>query len=410
MKSNTIKIKMLLFQRPALFGAAAILAQTGLAQTWQTVDDFQYAAGKAAVAVGLAKDPSGTIYAAGWAKDTNGTMHALTMKSADAGATWSNPVDDFLYPGSLPTVDVAIVSDSAGNLYSAGYAFVNGISARWLVRRSQDHGVTWSTMDDFTLGGTVAQCHALTTDVSGNIYAVGYGTMAQSSTTFYWTVRKGTANQDGSMSWSTVDTFSPSGSGNAMGVFCHPTAGIFVAGNAKSSGTTPYNIWVVRRSRDSGATWATVDAYQLDSTQGSTAKSIAADAAGNLYVVGPATKSGYNHSIIRKSTNGGSVWKTADDFHPTATEDEFPEQISADPRGNLYVIGCSRISYVQHWLVRKNPGAVGAWQTVDDFNYAPNKNADAYGIATDNAGNVFVAGYGLDATNVQHWLVRRLAP
>ena len=47
---------------------------------------------------------------------------------------------------------------------------------------------------------------------------------------------------------------------------------------------------------------------------------------------------------------------------------------------------------------------------MDDFQYVTNQISEAFGIVADGTGNVFVAGYGLDAANVQHWLVRKLAP
>src|SRR5947209_19766618 len=85
--------------RLALAGAVVFLTHSSFAQTWQTVDDFQYVVGKASFARGLAKDPSGNLYAAGDGLDGSTNYHALAMKSSDGGATW-NAIDDFFDRGT----------------------------------------------------------------------------------------------------------------------------------------------------------------------------------------------------------------------------------------------------------------------------------------------------------------------
>jgi len=210
----------------------------------------------------------------------------------------------------------------------AGYDW-NGLGdgkVHWFVRRSIDGGLTWSKVDDFT-GGYRALAHALTTDSAGNVFVVGESGA--------WVVRKGTANPDQSMTWSSVDTVS----GAAEGVFVHPTAGIFVAGNSSGG-------WTVRRSLDGGATWTTVDSYA-----GSVANGVGADAAGNLYVVGSGQqgikKIVYTHWIVRKSSNGGSTWATVDDFQGPSNGQAFAYGFGSDSHGNLFLIG-ERFDAIAH--------------------------------------------------------------
>ena len=104
-----------------LAAALAIFTHTAFAQTWQTVNDFQYLAGQSAANTALARMTNGTLLAAGYGYDTARFSHALVMSSADGGVTWSAPVDDFT--GSTSGDDPwysAVGSDSAGNLYAAG--------------------------------------------------------------------------------------------------------------------------------------------------------------------------------------------------------------------------------------------------------------------------------------------------
>src|SRR5258708_36494800 len=57
------------------------------AQTWQTVDDYQYVAGQAACNQGLTVARSGVVYACGYASDGASVTpwHGLVMASADGG-------------------------------------------------------------------------------------------------------------------------------------------------------------------------------------------------------------------------------------------------------------------------------------------------------------------------------------
>src|ERR1043166_3232260 len=159
--------------RLGLAGAAALITHVTLAQTWQTVDDFQYTAGKNAYATGLAKDPAGNIYAAGYAQDGGGAWHAVAMKSGPGGAAWGT-IDDYSF---VNPAYAAIAADESGNLYAAGQngLFADG-SYHWFVRRSTDAGLSWSTVDDFAFGKD-ANARALTTDSAGNVYVVGQTTI-----------------------------------------------------------------------------------------------------------------------------------------------------------------------------------------------------------------------------------------
>src|SRR6266571_4138356 len=111
--------------KSALLSAAlALVTQATSAQTWSTVDDFQYSLGINSWATGLAKDPTGTIiYAAGDGQDASGLYHALAFKSIDAGTTWSL-MDDYVDPSSSPSspgrygvgYDAGIAADPFGNI------------------------------------------------------------------------------------------------------------------------------------------------------------------------------------------------------------------------------------------------------------------------------------------------------
>jgi hypothetical protein len=395
-----------------IWAAHVLLRPNALAQTWQMADDFQYASGKAAGNYGLCVAPSGTLFAAGYGLDASGISHALVMASSDTGQTWSDPLDDFTYPGiSATRYDGGIVADAAGNLYATGRAYLNHTAAsRWFVRRSSDNGLTWTTVDDFSLGGARNEPHAIAADAAGNIYIAGLASTSTASYGIYeWVVRKGINGT----AWSTVDDFGPNTSSEAFGVLAHPTAGVFVAGSSIiTSGKSTFSAWTVRSSLDGGATWQTVDTFQLANT--SLARSVGIDPQGNLYVVGSAFMKykswSYNHWIVRRSANGGAgTWNTADDFQLNSTADSVACGFASDSLGNLFVAGPGSVTHggPMHWLVRKHPGGLGTWSTVDNFQYVQGNDTEGQSIASNAASNVFVGGFGNDASGVSHWLIRR---
>jgi hypothetical protein len=388
----------------------ALLIQAAGAQTWQTVDDFQYVLGASAEDHGLAVAPNGTLFASGLAGDAAGIWHGVVMASSDAGVTWSGPVDDYVYgPGNQVWYDGGLVADSAGNIYVAGQAYGNDPTNHWIVRRSTDGGSSWALVDDFGPGSSAAQPYGVTADAAGNVYVIGMANHA-SLNDFVWTVRRGL----GGTSFTTVDTFGGNAGSQAQAIYADPTAGIFAVGSANVPGTKGYKYttaWIVRRSTDRGATWSTVDSFQLSQNVTSCAFGVGADPHGNLYVVGQGLitsgKNHYGHWIVRKSTNGGTSWSTVDNYQLGTSANSAAVGFVADSSGNLFVAGWGEVTSGgnRHWIVRKNPGGTGAWATDDDFQYVSGPNTQPFAITANASGNVFVGGAG--SSSSEHWLVRK---
>jgi hypothetical protein len=391
-----------------LMGALSILGSVASAQTWQTVDAFQYIAGHSAWNSGLVVAPSGTVFASGYA-NTSTNMHFLVFGSQDGGTNWFGPLDDFVDPAAAALGGGNMTSDPAGTLYTA--VETGSAPAHWQVRQGTSGGTHWTTVDDYAFTGSmqrsVTEPNGVSSDAMGNVYVAG--------TVLYtngggqaWTVRKGVGGTD----FSTVDSYSPQGYGAAQAVFAHPTAGVFAVGQADIIQTVVNNkkqhqyistAWIVRRSTDAGTNWANVDTFQLSPGSYAIANGIGTDANGNLYVVGRAiAPNGYNNWVVRKSADGGSSWSTVDTFQPSSTNQAGARGFAADAYGNLFVAGFSLTTYgtVQDWIVRESAGTDTAWTTVEDFPAAAVFGPHA--IAADAFGNVFVGGQANG-----YWLVRK---
>jgi hypothetical protein len=345
-----------------------IRASTDGGFSWSVLDQFVFPGFYRTIYSAIVSDSVGNLYVAGSAfddgslpDDVGGPVHWFVRQSTDGGATWTT-VDDFA-PG----------------------------------------GGFWA-YDDFDV-------HTLAVDASGNVFA---GFFAVSDSSAYhrgnWTIRKGA----GGTAFTTVDTSPFTSAYGPKGIYAHPTTGIFAVGDGailvtnKNKTTSTSGGWLVRRSLDGGATWQNIDAYQLSSGYFAQANAVGTDASGNLYVVGSgrAFNNGLNtwHWIVRKSTNSGTTWTTVDNFQLEANNHSSASCFATDAFGNLFVAGSGNQGPWDgtgsniHWTVRKSAGGTGAWTTVD---YLQSGGTAANAI-TAAFGKVFVGGNGGGG-----WLVRR---
>jgi hypothetical protein len=293
-------------------------------------------------------------------------LHAALLLTAAsptlAESTWQS-VADFQ---SVPSTAVdALTKDAAGNLYAAVTTTDADGRTHALIRKSSDRGAAWTAVEDFVsaVGGST-KFLSLGADAAGHLYAAGYVTDENGQTR-----------------------------------------------------------WIVRQSGERGNSWSTADDFAWPGGQTTAAQGLAADASGNLYVVGygdepPSDgKPGpQRHWLVRQSRDGGRTWATIDDFSYT-----FSAKAAAivSTGGDLFVAGSGwngKLESGERWLVRKGKtdGAGGfRWQTVDEFQLQENKHgfaSQAQGLALDSRGHLYAVGRsyaGAESAMSAHWVVRR---
>jgi hypothetical protein len=403
-------------RRFALFAAAALFTHTAFAAkpgppppplptSGTVILDYQYSGpSSSAENFGVGVDSSGTIYSSGRAYSSAlvDPAHGILLASNDGGNSWSL-VDDSAMPGFAVQYSTKIISDAAGNLYVAGlYHDLSLGGEHWIVRRSSDAGATWTTVDDFDAGTDDSGQFpptGIAVDAAGDVYVVGYSNPHVASTTHAWTVRKGV----GGTSFSTVDLLATRGRPRA--IFVHPTAGLLVAGDtAIVYRNQVSSAWMVRRSTNGGSTWSTIDVYQLSSGYNAAANDVAADALGNIYVVGSGNKASggavTTHWILRMSTNGGTSFGTVDDFGTSAKAQQF----ARTPNGDLFTAGSTLVYGGDNQvIVRKSAGGTGAWTTIDTFTRAGYWNTEARSMVANASGSLFL-GIGSESGL---WVVKK---
>jgi hypothetical protein len=232
----------------------------------------------------------------------------------------------------------------------------------------------------------------------------------------HWLIRKGVPAVDGSVTWTTTDlpyatpkehmrpNVSPSAVACAGG-------DVYVVGGAGLDG----NYWRVLKSNNGGSSWAVADDFRLYSGDSpSHARSIAVDAAGNLYVAGSGTTVVQNsiksYWMVRRGLPGGTNWTTIDQFQYGSGGNARAWSVTATPSGGVHVTGWAAGN---RWITRERAAGATAFTTSDDFVHEIHGNGRSTAITADPFGNVFASGYATDPVTgfIEHWLTRRkLAP
>ncbi len=387
---------------------------------WNTSDTYQLPAGGSSnVAIGvITSNPQGDLFAAGRATDSAGTIHVIVREQVAGAGTWTT-----IFDTTAVKEVTGITFDTQGRLFLSAYSTTASSSTGVIFMR--DPSGNFTPIDQSL--NTVYT--GITADSSGNVlasartYVITQNKNGSSSTAQFWTVRKWSplTNQ-----FTTVDSFKPS-SGNPE---VHSIAAfgntIYAVGQATLVAGSPAN-WVVRRSTDDGASWATVDSFVYDSSAGasligSLAFAITADNAGHISVVGqgissvitgykgktPQYAKGADHWLVRQSASGNpGTWTTIDDYTPTAgvawdVSSLNLNAIAVDSAGHAYVAGNYNAGSgaATHYAIRTN--ATGSWTNLED------STTFATGaLLIDPTNTLYAGGASKDpATSTYTWLVR----
>jgi hypothetical protein len=336
----------------------------------------------------------------------------LASTNGAMAQAWQNVLVYQLAAGK-GAVGYGLAADTLGNVFSGGYgqgASVNGTSyLQGLVLKTDTTEANWFLSDDTNPNPGTYQSwiNSLGFDSNGNLYSVGQ-LWPPGYLPPYWEVRK---SADRGVTWTTVDLFQYPVSSvdvDPTGFIADNAGNIYVVGWASSAGN---GHWLVRKSTDGGQTWANVD----DMTGGTIPSQGCFVPGVGLFVVGSGSPSvpGVSGWTVRRSLNGGATWTTVDaPFGSSAGA----WSVASDSAGNIYVAGSvsvtttttkpkSTVTY-SVWVTRESTDGGNTWATVDTYILASNQSAVAHGVGVNATGNVVVVGQASDSNGVQHWIVR----
>jgi len=384
---------------------------------------------------GLALDSSGSVYVTGFSRRGDFTFDYLTVKYSPSGETvWTRT-----YSGPSNDLDAAeaLVLDDNGNLYVTGHSTGLGSSFDYSTIKYSPAGDTFWVRRYDGPGSSFDYATFILVDDSGQVYVTGHSlgseTLYDFATIKYapsgetlWVRRyNGSGNGDDQASALSIDdsgnvyVTGSSWEGSVRSDFCtikYSSAGetLWVrkyngAGNGDDRATaikvdssgqvhvtgsnwngSSFDITTIKYSPSGDTLWVRIfnDSADLDEQ----ASALALDDSGNVYVTG--TKQGAfgnnDYLLLKYSPSGNLVWLRS--YNGPADSEDVPQALAIDPGGNVYVTGYSEggSSSSDYATVKYSPLGQLLW--VKRYNGPGNAVDEAYALALDTSGNLYVTG------------------
>ncbi len=327
----------------------------------------------------MSVDGPGNVYLTGSARPLNGNASFLTVKYNASGTfQWAktyNGSNEFSTPNDMSL-------DGAGNLYVAGVLNNQFLTIKYTTSGTQ----VWAKL--FSNGAnTYNEARGVGWDANGNVYTGGAS--SSSGEGFYDDYTLVKYNASGTQQWVRRYDGSPGANGNDRieALTMDASANIYVTGSSEGIGTQD-DYATVKYSPAGTLLWA----KRYNNGGYDQAAAIVRDNANNIYVTGfSEAASGENDFYtIKYNSSGTQQWARRFDGANNYAGDDYAKAVRVDGSGNVYVTGYGSNSANDDWLTVKYNSA-GTLQWNQRFQTAGGTE-QAYSLALDNSGNVYVAG------------------
>jgi uncharacterized delta-60 repeat protein len=332
----------------------------------------------------VAVDAGGNVFVTGSSTSSGGKLDFATIKYSGAGAPlWTNR---YAGPGNGSDQANAVAVDASGNVVVTGSSPGSGGDYDYATIKYSGAGVPLWTNRYNGPGNGSDYANAVAVDASGNAFVTGASTGSGSNYDYatiqysgaglpLWTNRyNGPANSDDYANAVVVDT-----SGN-----------VFVTGNSLGNGGF-FDYATIKYSGAGVPLWT--NRYNGPADTDDQAYAAAVDPGGNVFVTGASTRSGgnYDYATIAYSGAGLPLWTNR--YNGPANSDDTASAVAADASGNVFVTGYSGGSGGDSYYATIGYSGAGVPLWTNRYIGPANGYNQANAVAVDASGNVFVTGY-----------------
>ena len=358
-------------------------------------------------ATGSATDPEGNVYVSGYtsgslpgATSVGGRDAFLAKYASDSNLLWIRQFGTAVFDEAW---DVA--TDASGNVYVSGHtdgSFPGTTSAgdldAFVAKYASDGSLIW--IKQFGSAGT-EEVRDVATDASGNVYVSGRtrgnlpGNTSSGGPDAFLTKYA----SDGSLLW--IKQFGSNDFDAAFGVATDPAGKIYVSGRTDGSlpgntGAGSSDVFLTKFASDGSILWI----RQFGSSSIDEAQGVATDTSGNVYLSGftwsslPGTTSagGVDAFVARYDADGNQLWikQFGSDAGDSARD------VATDTSGNVYVSGGTSGSLPDNTSAGSSDAFVARYDADGNQLWIKQFGSDAGDsaneVATDQDGNVYVIG------------------
>jgi ankyrin repeat protein len=287
-------------------------------------------------------------------------------------------------PGNSGDTASALAVDGSGNVYVTGYSVGSGTNYDYATIKYLPTGDTAWVRRYNGPGNDLDEVHALAVDASGNVYVTGrsYG----SGTALDYATIKYLPNGD--TAWVRRYDGPANWFDGAYALTVDGSGNVYVTGGSEGSGTSD-DYATIKYLSNGDTAW--VRRYNGPGNSGDCASALAVDSSGNVYVTGRSMYSGdYDYATIKYNSNGDTAWVRR--YNGPGNSADQAYALAVDGSGNVYVTGRSIGSGTDYdyATIKYNSNGDTAW--VRRYNGSGNSGDYVHALAVDGSGNVYVTG------------------
>jgi hypothetical protein len=285
--------------------------------------------------------------------------------------------------------DVAV--DAAGNVYVTGFSLESGASNYITIKYDANGNQAW--LASYNGPGNASDgAAAIAVDSAGNVYVTGES-FGSGTDKDYATIKY---DPTGTELWVARYNGLDNASDSALAIAIDAGGNVYVTGQSMSSATADYDYATVKYDSNGAELWVAryngLDGYD-------SAKSIAVDAGGDVYVTGVSSSVDFSgnylwyadYATVKYDAAGQELWVARYDAGDWV---DVASTVVVDGGGNVYVTGGSYrapSSSAEYATIKYDPTGATLWVARYPGG-GGTRGAMANALAVDGNGNVYVTG------------------
>jgi hypothetical protein len=333
-------------------------------------------------------DGSNNVYKTGSTLNANGNYDILTVKYNSSGVQqWAST---YAGAGAGDDFGNGLKVDGSGNVFVVGSYYKNSTDSNnvVLIKYNASGTQQWAAVYD---GGQGRSDAGAALEISGtDIYVCG-STYTNSTDQYDMLLLKynSSGTQQWARQWDNVDLWDGA---YKIGV----RNGVVTLNGGTQTTSTRYDYATVQ--------WSTAGVFGSATLAGGSNSigfnkitGMAMDATGNIYVTGAAMNATYDMYTVKYDAALTPVWSAT--YNGSSSLDDVAHDIAVDGSGNVYVTGYTRTAAQGKNFATVKYNSSGTQQWVKTFNGLDSLEDEAYAVALNSTGQVFVTGASVQRGN-----------